>query len=64
MELRGNDLLHRMKDGTLMYFERAMMYDKSWSDTRSVTLTVRYKFNTARSKYRGTGAGHDARGRM
>lgn len=64
LELRGNDLLHRMKDGTLMYFERAMMYDKSWSDTRSVTLTVRYKFNTARSKYRGTGAGHDARGRM
>ncbi len=64
IELRGNDLLHRMKDGTLMYFERAMMYDKSWSDTRSVTLTVRYKFNTARSKYRGTGAGHDARGRM
>ena len=64
LELRGNDLLHRMKDGTLMYFERAMMYDKSWSDTRSVTLTVRYKFNTARSKYRGTGAGHDAKGRM
>ena len=64
IELRGNDLLHRMKDGTLMYFERAMMYDKSWSDTRSVTLTVRYKFNTARSKYRGTGAGHDAKGRM
>ena len=64
LELRGNDLLHRMKDGTLMYFERAMMYDKSWSDTRSVTLTVRYKFNTARGKYRGTGAGHDAKGRM
>lgn len=64
IELRGNDLLHRMKDGTLMYFERAMMYDKSWSDTRSVNLTVRYKFNTARSKYRGTGAGHDAKGRM
>lgn len=64
LELRGNDLLNRMKDGTLMYFERAMMYDKSWSDTRSVTLTVRYKFNTARSKYRGTGAGHDAKGRM
>lgn len=64
LELRGNDLLHRMKDGTLMYFERAMMYDKSWSDTRSVTLTVRYKFNTARSKYRGIGAGHDAKGRM
>lgn len=64
VELRGNDLLHRMKDGTLIYFERAMMYDKSWNDTRSFTLTVRYKFNTARSKYRGTGAGHDAKGRM
>ncbi len=36
--------------------------DRSYS--RYVTLTVRYKFNTTRSKYRGTGAGSDAVNRM
>lgn len=64
LELRGNDLLNRMKDGTLMYMQSSRLFDLSWYDTRSVTLTVRYKFNTARSKYRGSGAGQESRGRM
>ena len=31
---------------------------------RQVSLTVRYKFNTARSKYKGTGAGESQKNRM
>ena len=33
-------------------------------DTQRVVLSVRYRFNTAASKYKGTGAGKDARSRM
>ena len=33
-------------------------------DTQKVKVSVRYSFNTAQSKYRGTGAGSDARSRM
>lgn len=33
-------------------------------DTQKVKLSVRYNFNTAQSKYRGTGAGADSKGRM
>jgi hypothetical protein len=29
-----------------------------------VKLSVRYNFNTAQSKYRGTGAGTDSKARM
>ena len=31
---------------------------------RRFTLTLRYKFNAAKSKYKGTGAGQEQRSRM
>ncbi len=33
-------------------------------DTQRIKLSLRYNFNTAQSKYRGTGAGADNKGRM
>ena len=33
-------------------------------DTQRVKLSIRYNFNTAQSKYRGTGAGSDSKNRM
>ena len=33
-------------------------------DTQRVGVSLRYRFNTAASKYKGTGAGKDARDRM
>jgi hypothetical protein len=33
-------------------------------DTQRVKLSVRYNFNAAQSKYRGTGAGTDSKARM
>ena len=33
-------------------------------DTQRVVFSVRYRFNSADSKYKGTGAGNDARSRM
>ena len=32
--------------------------------TSKISLTVRYKFNTTRSKYKGTGAGDSQKNRM
>lgn len=64
IEARANDLLLGCKQEALLYMESAQMKDLSWSDTRSFSLTVRYKFNAAKSKYKGTGAGQDAINRM
>ena len=33
-------------------------------DTRNIELSIRYKFNPAKSKYKGTGAGNDEKQRM
>ena len=64
IEARANDLLLGCKQEALLYMESAQMKDLSWSDTRSFSLTVRYKFNAVKSKYKGTGAGQDAINRM
>ena len=64
IEARANDLLLGCKQEALLYMESSQMKDLSWSDTRSFSLTVRYKFNAAKSKYKGTGAGQDAINRM
>lgn len=34
------------------------------SDTRKIELSIRYKFNAAKSKYKGTGAGNEEKERM
>lgn len=36
----------------------------SYYDSRRLEFTVKYSFNTARSKYRGTGAGNDEKSRL
>lgn len=41
------------------YLEQTNIYDK-----RRVSVTVRYKFNPAKSKYKGTGAGNDEKSRL
>ena len=33
-------------------------------DFQRITLSIRYRFNTVESKYKGTGAGKDAKDRM
>ena len=41
---------------------RSMAYDAS--SISKLSLTVRYAFNASRSKYKGTGAGHEQKGRI
>ncbi len=54
--LQGNDLLHRQSGLAKVYMQNAVATQKSWSDSRQFSITLRYKFNATRSKYRGQGA--------
>lgn len=40
------------------------IFQTNMMDTQKVKVSIRYNFNTAQSKYRGTGAGRDSKGRM
>ena len=63
LQLSARDLLNtNTYSGTIYSGNRTMTVDQQ--TRRTFTLTVRYKFNPAKSKYKGTGAGQEQRGRM
>lgn len=64
VELKGTDLLDTNKDYYHLYSGDYNIYQKNSYDTREVSVTVRYKFNATKSKYKGTGAGESQKNRM
>ena len=64
IRLQGYDLLGTVKKKMLSYFDGIQTKQIGWSDSREIGLTVRYKFNTTRSKYKGTGAGNEEKNRL
>jgi len=64
-QLYANDVFNSCRLQTLMYFGALRtMWKRQEPSARSVSLTLRYKFNAARSKYKGTGAGAAQKNRM
>lgn len=63
-KLSGTDLFHGMKSGNRMYYNRASSLQINNYDSRKVMLTVRYKFNATRNKYKGSGAGESEKERL
>ena len=63
VELRGHDLL-QAKDEFFMQTQVYSIFQGNIRDTRKASLTIRYRFNSTRSKYKGTGAGEQQKSRM
>ena len=59
-----NDLFNRSANQLLLYTNNLSIDTKQELDSRDFYVTLRYKFNTARSKYKGTGAGQSERKRF
>ena len=59
-----NDLFNRSAKQLLLYTNNLSIDTKQELDSREFYVTLRYKFNTARSKYKGTGAGQSERKRF
>jgi len=58
LEVKGHDLLYKNWDADLLYNQKMELLQVAKRGTRDIQLTLRYKFNTTRSKYKGTGAGN------
>ena len=63
VQVKGHNLLNSQQHVSLCFGKRTL-YQQNRRDTRQVELTVRYKFNAAQSKYKGTGAGADEKARL
>ena len=64
IKLAGEDLLDRSRDGNLVYNHQVKLWQGNYYDRRQFVATIRYKFNTTRSKYKGTGAGNAEKNRL
>ena len=64
VELKGTDLLNRQAQTVKMFSGMYDIYQKNRFDSRQVILTLRYKFNSTNSKYKGTGAGEQQKSRL
>ena len=47
-----------------MFNDAVKLAQKNYSSGRSVMLTLQYRFNTTRDRYRGTGAGNSEESRF
>ena len=63
VQVAGHNLLGAYEDLNINYGLRSMR-SITKTDSRQIEVTVRYKFNAAQSKYKGTGAGQEERSRL
>ena len=64
LRLEGTDLLGTAHFDPYSDFGSHTIMQTNRMDTQRIKFSVRYNFNTAQSKYRGSGAGSDSRERM
>lgn len=62
--LSGRDLLHDMVPDVGVNGAVASLFQHGWGDTRTFGITLRYKFNTTQSKYKGQSAAQDELNRL
>ena len=62
VQLQANNILESKQVGTIYSGIRVMQNTQFFH--RQISLTLRYKFNSTRSKYKGTGAGESQKNRM
>jgi hypothetical protein len=53
-----------MRQKITIFSDIHQFYLDKRTDNRSLRLTIRYNFNPARSKYKGTGAGNAEKSRL
>lgn len=64
LNIKGYDLLNQRDQRLTMYNGDILLKADNHTDTRSVRLRLTYKFNSSRSRYRGTGARESEKARI
>lgn len=59
VNLQGFDLFATRRSSSRFYGSDRTVTKWNYSDTRKVSLSISYRFNAARSRYKGTGAAND-----
>ncbi|MDE6486842.1 MAG: TonB-dependent receptor [Muribaculaceae bacterium] len=60
----AKDLFNSSQRDAMMYNDAVRIVQKDYFPGRSFMLTMQYRFNTSRDRYRGTGAGNSEKSRL
>lgn len=58
------DAFRSHKNNTDIYYPKIVTTQTEWKDEQKFYISLRYSFNTTKSKYKGTGAGNSEKNRM
>ena len=64
VKLSVSDIFNTSAQKVDFYNNDVFLHQDKLFETRLATLTLKYRFNPAKSKYKGTGAGNDEKQRM
>ena len=64
LTVEAKDLFDSAKNNFYLCSDAVQIQQKNFSPGRSVMLTLQYRFNTTRDRYRGTGAGNSEKSRF
>lgn len=62
--VEAKDIFNTAKNNFNLYSDAVQIAQKNYSPGSSVMITVQYRFNTTRDRYRGTGAGNSEKQRF
>ncbi len=62
--LEAKDLFDTSRNEAAFYNDAVQLVQKNFTPGRSVMLTLQYRFNSTRDRYRGTGAGNSEKSRF
>ncbi len=62
--LESKDLFNTSQHDAMMFNDAVKIVQQNYSPRRSAMLTLQYRFNTTRDRYRGTGAGNSEKSRF
>lgn len=62
--LEAKDLFNTSQNEAELYNDAVKIVQKNFTSGQSVMLTLQYRFNTTRDRYRGTGAGNSEKSRF
>ena len=64
LQLQCTDIFRSARNSMYSYGTMMVLDKWNYSDSQAVKFTLRYNFNKAKSKYKGTGAGQDEKSRL
>lgn len=62
--LEAKDIFDSSGNDAVMYNDAVRIIQKDYTPGRSIMLTLQYRFNATRNRYRGTGAGNTEKSRL